>query len=285
MPEKAKRLTPTGDVLRELFLKSGNLCAFPGCVSLMMNAAGVFVGQVCHIEAAEVGGERFNIMMTNEERRHVSNLMLMCYAHHKETNDVVKFPADRLRHFKADHEQRFARPDRAMLENLQDWTKADEPSMPRSLIRLNTVLGWERPPEDLQECLGELHEYIERLRRTPIELRRFLGAVVQRIHTMRETRVVRETLGAFGVKILVSDLKGAFKLSERAICDRANQLEGYGLGVIDEMDTELGPKAAVFIGDLRSGWKLWFDLIEFCEKAPESMNVFIDDLDFARLDS
>ena len=66
--------------LRELFLKSGNLCAFPGCEKLMMNAGGVFIGQVCHIEAAEEGGERFRGSMTNEQRRAVSNLMLMCYA-------------------------------------------------------------------------------------------------------------------------------------------------------------------------------------------------------------
>ena len=65
MSEVVKRLAPRGETLRELFLKSGNLCAFPGCASLMMNAEGVFVGQVCHIEAAEVGGERFNPSMTN----------------------------------------------------------------------------------------------------------------------------------------------------------------------------------------------------------------------------
>jgi hypothetical protein len=27
-------------VLRELYLKSGNLCAFPGCANLMMNVDG-----------------------------------------------------------------------------------------------------------------------------------------------------------------------------------------------------------------------------------------------------
>jgi hypothetical protein len=31
MTEKAKRLAPTPQTLREVFLKSGNLCAFPGC--------------------------------------------------------------------------------------------------------------------------------------------------------------------------------------------------------------------------------------------------------------
>ena len=88
MTEKPKRLTPKGETLRELFLKSGNMCAFPNCTSLMMNSDGVFIGQLCHIEAAEEGGERFNPSMTNEERRAAANLMLMCYEHHKITNDV-----------------------------------------------------------------------------------------------------------------------------------------------------------------------------------------------------
>ncbi len=92
MKQKPKRLTPTPETLRELFLKSGNLCAYSDCDRLMTNADRVFIGQVCHIEAAEPNGERFNPSMTNEQRRAGSNLLLMCYEHHTITNDVRKFP-------------------------------------------------------------------------------------------------------------------------------------------------------------------------------------------------
>lgn len=37
MDEKAKRLKPTVEVLRELYLKSGNQCAFPGCYNAMVD--------------------------------------------------------------------------------------------------------------------------------------------------------------------------------------------------------------------------------------------------------
>src|SRR5579859_4942500 len=94
VPEKARRLAPSSDTLRELFLKSGNLCAFPGCGRLMMNVEGVFIGQVCHIEAAEEAGERFNGAMTNEDRRASANLILMCYEHHQVTNDVDKYTVE-----------------------------------------------------------------------------------------------------------------------------------------------------------------------------------------------
>lgn len=55
MPEIPKRLAPTRDTVRELYLKSGNRCAFPGCNKALFNAKGVFVGHICHIEAAEPG--------------------------------------------------------------------------------------------------------------------------------------------------------------------------------------------------------------------------------------
>src|ERR1700739_1242472 len=128
MPEGAKRLEPRKETLRELFLRSGNLCAFPGCDALMLNAKGDFVGQLCHIEAAEEGGERFRANMTNEERRAASNLMLMCYPNNTETNDVEEYPTPRLKQIKADHEQRFSHPDRAILSTLKDYTKLEEAS-------------------------------------------------------------------------------------------------------------------------------------------------------------
>jgi hypothetical protein len=139
--EKPKRLRPKLETLRELFLKSGNLCAFPTCPRLMMNEKGQFIGQLCHVEAAEPGGERFNPGMTNEERRAASNLMLMCYEHHVVTNDVKKFTVAKLRRMKRDHERRFAAPDRAIMQELKDWTLASEPTRVENLSRYEEALG------------------------------------------------------------------------------------------------------------------------------------------------
>jgi hypothetical protein len=49
-----KSVSPRNDTLRELFLKSGNLCVFPGCTEFMMDANGISVGEICNIEAAEM---------------------------------------------------------------------------------------------------------------------------------------------------------------------------------------------------------------------------------------
>lgn len=99
------RLAPTKDTIRNLFARSGNVCAFPGCTAELINRKDKFVAQICHIEAAEEGGERFNPAMTDELRRHSDNLILLCYPHHIETNDVDQYTAEVLRQIKLDHEK------------------------------------------------------------------------------------------------------------------------------------------------------------------------------------
>jgi len=101
------RLTPKTEVIRQLFAFSGNRCAFPGCTHELISEKGTFIGQVCHIEAAEKGGERYNENQTDEERRAFSNLLLMCYRHHRETDDVDEFTVVKLKEIKEAHERQF----------------------------------------------------------------------------------------------------------------------------------------------------------------------------------
>lgn len=105
------RLAPTIEVLRALFARSGNQCAFPGCTHPLVNHKNKFIGQVCHIEAAMPGGERYNPSQNNEERRDYNNLLLMCYPHHIETNDVSEYTVERLSAIKSNHEKEFLKTD------------------------------------------------------------------------------------------------------------------------------------------------------------------------------
>jgi hypothetical protein len=74
-----QRLGIGRETLRRLYLHSGNRCAFPKCKETMMDEEGNFVGEICHIEAAKTGGERFRSGMTDEERRRFGNLLLLCH--------------------------------------------------------------------------------------------------------------------------------------------------------------------------------------------------------------
>ncbi|WP_424193207.1 HNH endonuclease [Ampullimonas aquatilis] len=83
---------------------SKNKCAFPGCDHPLLNLQGVYVAELCHIHAAEPGGQRYNQEQTDEERRAPENLLFLCHQHHKETDDEVRYPAKRLREIKNAHE-------------------------------------------------------------------------------------------------------------------------------------------------------------------------------------
>ena len=133
MSEQPKRLTPKQKTLRELFLKSGNQSAFPGCNRIIINDEGVFVGQLCHIEAAERGGERFNPNQTNEERRAFSNLLLLCYEHHIITNDEDLYPVSALKKIKAEHEAKYTDVARKIQTSVIDHTKREDISLPTTL--------------------------------------------------------------------------------------------------------------------------------------------------------
>jgi hypothetical protein len=105
------RLAPTTDVLRALFARSGNQCAFPGCTQPLINEKNKFIAQVCHIEAALEGGERYNPDGNDEYRRSYENLLILCYPHHIETDDVCEYPVERLLQIKGEHEQMFHKSD------------------------------------------------------------------------------------------------------------------------------------------------------------------------------
>lgn len=98
------RLPPRKEDLRNLALKSKNKCAFPGCDHLILNADGDYVAQLCHIEAAAIGGQRYNQNQTDEDRRSPSNLLFLCHEHHKVTDDVVQYPVKKLQEMKRAHE-------------------------------------------------------------------------------------------------------------------------------------------------------------------------------------
>src|SRR5579859_8002549 len=185
-----KRLEPTHPTKRELYLKSGNRCAFPNCDHVMMTADGIMIGQICHIEAAEPHGQRFNPNMSNEERRSVSNLMMMCYDHHVTTNDVNTYSVERLREMKAAHEARHTNEQSILLRQWNDSTARYEPTHVCNLVRLSEVLNWQLPSHELEQAIPTINAYIDRFRNVPPQTKRFLGAVVARIHKLMGTPAV-----------------------------------------------------------------------------------------------
>ncbi|MEW8509046.1 MAG: hypothetical protein AB2598_20360 [Candidatus Thiodiazotropha sp.] len=77
----------------------------------LINEKNTFIAQVCHIEAASEGGERYNPEGNDEHRRSYENLLILCYPDHIETDDIEECPVERLLQIKRDHEQLFLKSD------------------------------------------------------------------------------------------------------------------------------------------------------------------------------
>lgn len=136
--ETPKRLAPTSQVIRRLFLLSGNQCAFPGCEHPIISPDGTYVGEICHIHSAEKGGERFDENQTNEDRRAFENLLLLCHAHHVETDNVKIYTPAKMAEIKSLHEARFE-------QGIADLEKSEGIQITNSIIPLGgeggTALG------------------------------------------------------------------------------------------------------------------------------------------------
>ena len=94
----------TNKTIKRLYALSKNKCAFPGCTALLVNKNNAMNSNICHIEAASEGGERYNPSMTNKERADYKNLILLCIQHHDKTNNVELYPVSVLQEMKASQE-------------------------------------------------------------------------------------------------------------------------------------------------------------------------------------
>lgn len=273
MPEIPKRLAPTRETLRELYLKSGNRCAFPGCRKALFNKKGVFVGQICHIEAAESGGERFNKNQTNEQRRQPSNLVLMCYDHHVETDDVSKFSVARMKRIKEEHERLFSDVVGSMLKTVTDHTTLTEPVFAINLRKINRVLKWKNSEDELKDAIKELKAETKKLATIPIPSRELFLVVVKRSQD-----------GCFGAALEVSvpEIQQATGLSTNELRECFSILDTHGF-TFDNDKNDFGVQM-VGVASQKSGWPLWADLKSFCTKEGIDIAQIVVSLDFSVLD-
>lgn len=89
--------------IKRLYGMARNKCSFPGCETEMSTEYSARSSNICHIEAAYEGGQRWNPHMTNKARADYENLILLCQDHHDTTNDVTIYTVAALKHMKEVH--------------------------------------------------------------------------------------------------------------------------------------------------------------------------------------
>jgi hypothetical protein len=269
-PETPKRLTPKPEVLRELFLRSGNQCAFRGCKHRVISDAGVYIAELCHIESALPEGERFNEDSNNEQRRSFDNLMLMCHEHHVTTDDVDEFPVERMRKIKRAHEAKYSGVVEKIEAGFKDMTKTILATPAQSLGRMNTVLKLHSDPAELRAMAKELRATTEKLRKVPIRTRQILEIILDR----------GEEADRGEIRVPYPDVLHAVECSERDFKTQIQLLEHHGFVWVDDYAS---PEAIV-LSPISDEWSLWLELKLFCSEAGVDLASFLVDLRFDQLD-
>lgn len=222
-----------------------------------MKSRGEFIAQLCHIEAAEPGGERFNPKMTNEERRSVENLLLLCYDHHITTNNVAEYSVARLKKMKADHEALYADPTEKILASFIDVTEGLPLRPPSTLDYLNQVMNWNESPEELKQTLKKYFEPLcEDLKKIPRRAKEILAIILRRGKAIS---------GSYGIRdfysVLYFDLREALETSDRELSEQIRVLEHHKFAYFVE-DDEGNPT----VETKRFDWELWKTIVDFCQE-------------------
>lgn len=265
--EKVKRLAPTKEVLRELYLKSGNQCAFPGCKKAIINDKGIVVGEICHIEAAMPGGQRFNPKQSNEDRRAFSNLILLCHDHHLETDNVVKFTVGRLQKMKEDHEKNYSDAADKLFNSISDKTLQQEYEYCTSLANMNNVIGWGYGASELAGNVKVVNEYVNTLRKLAPETRSVFSIMVDRAH---------------GSEIIISEIEQVTGLSGKALRSYIQILNTYKLITWPEENDDY-----IYVTNLAMWdgcWDIWYDIKQYSEQTSISLQEIIYNMRFSLLD-
>ncbi|MDM0030067.1 hypothetical protein [Variovorax saccharolyticus] len=269
-PEVPKRLAPSTDTLRQLYLKSGNRCAFRSCDQALFTSTGAFVGEVCHIEAAGPEGERFNSNMTNEERRQYANLILLCRIHHVETNDVMTYTVEKMQKIKSDHESIFSDVIGKMRLQVVDHTSLLNPVLPGNMRKLDAFKGWTSTEEEDLENVESLSKIVDKLAKVPIPSRELFLVIVN-----------RASQSALGWQASVAEVRQSTDLDDDNLRACCSILDKYGFiseGWPDEFNQE-----TVRLEKNEHGWAIWPDIKAFSDKNGLDLHDMLVDLDFSSL--
>lgn len=110
-------------IQKKLLLLSVNTCCFEECNTKLYDIkTDTTYGEVCHINAVNSTGARFDSTLTQEQINSLDNLIMLCSDHHKTIDsNSVRYSAEYLKKIKNQHEEKYGK-----LLGLSDGETASE---------------------------------------------------------------------------------------------------------------------------------------------------------------
>ena len=275
----AARKAPSSKTLRQ-----GNLCANPGCETVLINANGTLVADVCHIKAEKPSGPRFDPKLSEEERRAAANLILLCNTCHSLVDrEPQKYTVKVLTKWKRLRERRFAAIGDTLRQRyvaeIVDDAEAGDVTLPRSLKRYKRFLSKRRYGGEIDaDAVEGVRDYVNRLRHIARADRDLMRTIIEKAITMggrRESRYGSIESHPDDLKTIYVDNK---RLSDYRIVKLAKTLDRNGLGDLDE---DPDPQLRITAPDELLGWST---LQEFLETRGKTLDDLLSDLKFELLD-
>lgn len=277
--EEPKRLTPKQDVVRRLYLLSGNECAKPGCESVLIDSHQTMIGEIAHIASAMPTGKRFDENMTNEDRCAFKNLLLLCPTHHTEVDgEKAPYDDDDLIKWKADHERRFEAATDTLLKKFAsqfpDAINDLFPTKPATFAAFQAAMDeYGLADEEIAQTAKDVGQYVDELAKAPPEHRDFMLSVLK-------GAIARDSFSSERPSLLCDEVVSAFGISVRRLKELVATLEKYGLAWFDE-DFDSNPTVELHNpSDVMS----WGAIAEFAGANGVELERFLLELKFGDLD-
>lgn len=226
------------------------------------------------------GGERFNAAMTNEQRRASSNLMLMCYRHHIETDDVNVYSTKRLREIKTEHEKRYSEGVRRLIASVIDYTTSSTITPPANLRAFHNYHGWANfTEEETEGNIVAVTQLAQRLQALSRPAREMLALI------LRRGREVSRGRGEVDYGVLLQEIEDVTGMQPHEILARVGQLCGRGLAYIEDEDWQFDGFVGPFVRtDGAEEYPTWYQLRAYCDANEIAIAKLVVDLRFDTLD-
>lgn len=275
--EEPRRLAPTTDVTRDLYLRSGNRCAYPGCNQPLMRPDGVLIGEIAHIEAVMPTGPRFRALMTNEERRTFGNLLLLCGNHHTVVDaDPDTWTVAKLQELKAAHEAIYTGAIDRLRSTVGDITEGT-PWQPATNLGMLPYIG-KLGPDEIAASIEVMNGFARRLATVPVGARSVLTLIVSRGNETASTSDAE-------VAIPWPLLQQVADCSPQELRDYIAVLEHAQLAWPYDPEDGTVPLVAAGNSTPGNGWEIMVELKEITGSDNAVVRRVLVDLDFTAFDA